>query len=398
LREVKKVKKRVLKVITITALLAFAFITVAFLVLTTSPGEKLVRGWLEGQISEYVGGSAEIGFLETNLFSRLQLQNVLVRLAEETTCDTLVRISHLRLDYALLDLIGDEIVLKALTLDTIEICLARDSAGKFGFAAVDTASKDSSLQEEPEFRLRVGQASVECANVRYYDAPLLFLTRLVNGRISVKSDQQNIYRFDLCIEKANAEYDSLPLPVVDIRCSGSWSGTELAVESLSANFAELQCLAEGTLSQGDSIRVSGELTVSGNPSVLIETLRSRYDLPALQVDRGLLLHATASGLLESPEIRAELFLPRVTADEISIESCYVSTDLSVDTLTLDTLSFDCFGGSIAGKGTVILDTSLATSLALTVSSINIAEIWTAMYRNDSPYEGVLDGELSVTGK
>jgi len=392
------VKKRVLKVIAITALLASMLIAVTFLVLTTSPGENLVRGWLEGQISEYVGGSAEIGTLETNLFSRLQLQNVLVRLAKGTSCDTLVRISHLRLDYALLDLIGDEIVLKALTLDTIEVCLTRDSAGNFGIAAIDTVPEYSTPDEESKFRLKVGQASVECANVRFYDASLLFLTRLVNGRISVKSNQQNIYAFDVYVEKANAEYDGLPLPIVDIRCSGSWSGTKLAVESLLANFAELQCLAEGTFSQGDSTLISGELTVSGNPSVLIETLRSRYELPAIQVDGDLHLRATASGPVESPEIRAVLSLPRVTANEISLESCYVSGEFSADTLSLDTVSFNCLGGLVAGTGAVILDTTLAASLALTVSRIHIADIWTAMYRDDSPYKGVLDGKLSVTGK
>lgn len=391
-------KKRVLKVIAITALLASMLIAVTFLVLTTSPGENLVRGWLEGQISEYVGGSAEIGTLETNLFSRLQLQNVLVRLAKGTSCDTLVQIGQLRLDYALWDLVGKEIVLKALTLDTIEICLERDSTGHFGIAAIDMVPENLSPAEESNFRLKVGQVSVESANVRYYDASLLFLTRLINGRISVKSNQQNIYAFDLSIEEANAEYDDLPLPIVDIRCSGSWSGTKLAVESLSANFAELQCLAEGALSQGDSTWISGELTVSGSPSVLIETLRSRYDLPVLQVDSGLFLHATVSGPLESPEIRAELSLPRMIANEISLESCYVSGDLSVDTLTLDTLSFDCFGGLIIGKGTVMFDTTLAASLALTVSRIHIADIWTAMYHYDSPYKGILDGELSVTGK
>jgi len=392
------VKKRVLKVLGIIALLALALIAVTFLVFSTSPGENLVRGWLEGQISQYVGGSAEIGTLETNLLSRLQLQNVLVRLAKETTCDTLLRISHLKLDYTLWDLIGDAIVLKALTLDTIEICLKRDSAGKFGIAAVDTVSEDSSPEEESTFRLKVGQVSVESASVRYYDASLLFLTRLVNGRISVKSDQQNIYAFNINIEKANAEYDALPLPIVDVRCSGSWSGTKLAVESLSANLAELQCLAEGTFSQGDSTLISGELTVSGNPSALIETLQSRYDLPALQVDSGLFLHATVSGPLESPEIRAVLFVPQATANEISLESCYVSGDFSVDTLTLDTLSFDCFGGLIVGKGTVMLDTTLAASLVLTVSRIHIADIWTAMYDEKSPYTGILDGKLSATGR
>ncbi len=391
-------KKRVLKVIAITALLASMLIAVTFLVLTTSPGENLVRGWLEGQISEYVGGSAEIGTLETNLISRLQLQNVLIRPAKGVTCDTLVRIGHLKLSYALWDLIGDEIILKALTLDTIELCVTRDSAGKFGIPVIDTITEDSTSKEESKFSLKVGQASVECANVRYYDASLLFLTRLVNGSISMKCIHQDICAFDLCIEKVNAEYDGLPLPIVDIRCSGSWSSTKLAVESLSANFAELQCLAEGTFSQGDSTLISGELTVSGNPSALIETLQSRYDLPALQVDSGLFLHATVSGPLESPEIRAVLFVPRATANEISLESCYVSGDFSVDTLTLDTLSFDCFGGLIVGKGTVMLDTTLAASLALTVSRIHVANIWTAMYRDNSPYKGVLDGELSVTGK
>ncbi len=390
--------KRVLKVIGIIALLALALLAVTLLIVTTSPGEKLVGGWLEGQISEYIGGSAQIGTLETNLFSRLQLQNVLIRPAEGTACDTLVRISHLRLNYALWDLIGDEIVLEALTLDTIEICVMRDTAGKFGIPAIDTVPESLSPEEDSKFRLKVGQASVGCANVRYYDASLQVLTRLVNGRISVKSDQQNIYAFDISVEEANADYDGLPLPMADIRCSGSWNSTRIAVESLSVDLAELQCFAEGTLSQGDPAWISGELTVSGNPSTLVEALRSRYDLPALQVDSGVLLHATVTGPPESPQIRAELSQPRVTANEISVESCYVLGVLSVDTLTLDSLSFHCFGGSIAGGGFVILDTTFTTGLALMISRMQIADIWTAMYDYDSPYKGVLDGELSVTGK
>lgn len=104
---------------TIVALLLLFF--------SLEPGERIIKGLLETRISDLLGRRVVIGKLETNLFSRLQIEGVSI--AGGGDRDRFFELERCTMEYSLSRLHARSLLLSSVELDGLVVVIEVDSSG-----------------------------------------------------------------------------------------------------------------------------------------------------------------------------------------------------------------------------------------------------------------------------
>jgi hypothetical protein len=102
------------------------------LYLSSGPGEGFLRGLAAGQLQEALDANVSIERLETNIFSRVEVDGVLVEPLDDVTSAKrspidLLRIDHLRVRYSLFTLIIGGLEFDSVIVAGAQVAIRSDS-------------------------------------------------------------------------------------------------------------------------------------------------------------------------------------------------------------------------------------------------------------------------------
>ena len=387
---------KVLKYIGI-ALLSLVLLTVLLLILLANPpGERWAKGWLERKLTAEVGLPVTIAEFETNLFSRIQARQLMMLSDTAMSADTFVFISHLRLGYSIPDLLGSEVYLKALVVDSVAIAMAFDSMGHTGIALLDSSAEQPPAEAGQPIFVRVDTMALGSFRAGLVDRRLPVTLQLFGASVELQGAGSRDYSGAVAVDSLCGVYDSIPLCVRDLKIAAGLAGDTVRISSASANVADLQWKAEGTLSGPEFDEMAITTSLEGDPSQLMNIARTRLDQPDIGLQY-LALTATVRGTMTAPMAQVRLDARQLSYDQISIPSLSLSTHYVSDSLLVDSFMVRAFGGDLSGSGHVLTDTTFASDFRIKVTGLKIAPVWQAIYGETSPYRGNLTADISIGG-
>lgn len=384
-------------VIVVAALVGLTALALVFFSL--SPGESILKGILQDRLSASLQQPVTIGSLETNIFSHLVLNNIRIDSEPSDTATTILAVHQLRVEYRLWPLLHKELSITDVTIDSLDVNLRRDTTGEYDLVILNdtTTSPASGQPGSSSFTLSLGSVRLGHFSATYDDAALPAVVGIRDGHFALTPTEAGGHSFGLALGPIGTEYDSVSILTTEFKADGYYAGNIVHLDSLQAQAEDMRLAASGEVSLDSSNNVSGRIELTGRPDSLLHRIGRRFDLPEMDLRGDIALRAQIAGTMQSPEISGMMTIPETDISDARLNRGAVAFYWRGDSIRVDSLHLDGFGGMVHATADVMLDSLPQAHADLTFGDIDIAALWKYFYHESSPYAGRLQGAMSISG-
>lgn len=392
--------KRLLSWVAGLLLVVLALTGMAVLFLTTPPGERLLRLQSQKLLTEQLGHPVEIGRLETNLLSRLQLKQITIRDDSTTAAPTLLTLDRALVSYRLFDLIHRKLHINAIHLDSLNIDLSRDSTGRFLLAP-----PVKTIVQEPDsgssgigVDLRLEQVVLNGGSAVYADDRIPLTGSLDGVDASVTLVQSDLWRFGLKISEVEGEYEDIPLEMKKLISEGYVAPDRVHLDTLFFDIPGFRVEAEGGFGWGEKpAPLKAVVRLEGTPEPLSRQFDYLLTEAVAPVKGELNMTIQLDGSLSNPRAVGQVEYPRLEFPGATLKQGRLSAIYQHQTLQIKSFRSDYSQGEIAMTGSLLFDSLLTHALDIQLESVNLGEAWSDLYHEQAPYRGVIRGGLTSQG-
>lgn len=390
--------RSVLRWVAVGLVCVFAAVMLLLFLLTLSPGEAWLKGTAEARLQDTLGKEVKIGWLETNLLSRLQLRDIQIYEAQAEKTIPFLTLGHAKVEYSLADLIHRRLIIKSLELDSLKLSIQRDSLGVLNLPKSEPSARADSVAAEPPLHIRLGNVSLRNSSLEYLDGIMPIDAYLRNLSIMANYNKDETYQYRVQVDTIGVEYRGIPIMGQDMRIAGLLSSHQMRLDSISVQLPGLQFTgnAEALLDKDTSI--AGDFRLQGNPGELLETAGELFPKPLPPVGGDLDLALLVRGSLSQPEISAKLELKTFDVASIRIQRGLAEASWEVNLIDLRKLRLELLGGIISGQGAVSSDSFFGCELSMSVEGVDLAKAWQSLYGESGPYQGKIEAKLKASGQ
>jgi hypothetical protein len=385
--------------VAIAPFLAFLSLFVLFLFfLTTPPGERVLRRELERRLTRVAGMDIRIGSIETNLLSRIRINDFAMIRRDSTGRNTLLQVKHARADYDLTGLPGRTLRIVSIGLDSLVVDVERDTTGHVTVPFPATAPGGAGGESARSFGVLLGKAELSRAYFHYNDRYLPADLILHDLDLSIQSGYSDEYRFETTADSLVIFRGDGRLPVRDIRVRGFVDNRKISVESLMLGIPELDVTGHLSVDRGkEADSLSAKIQLRGSPSGLMNIVEEYLPAPLYPVDGNVDLLVNVQGTRNDPEIDVQVAMRDVQAGEFRMKHGAIRSSWAEKRLLIREMRFDMCRGRIYGSGTLNADSLLTHRFDIEVSDMDLAGLWHAFGRDSSFWGGKVNVHMESAG-
>lgn len=385
------------RILTVILVVLVCAVGALFVLLTTAPGERFVKGIAESRLRGMSGWSVHIGRLETNLLSRLILEDVAMFRIERGDTVPLVDIGRMRIMYNLRGLPARRIDVAMIEVDRLSAAVRRDSAGVLDLPAFER-SPGARLDSGRGFSFAVNQGIIRGARLSYHDDGIGIGGRLNNIAVDVRRTNRNAYAYSVRTGEGAASYDTLEVPIEVLWLKGTVSSHDVGMDSFTVRAPGLVCRGHGTLTiAGGSPTVEGELLINGDLGRLTD-LAAGFAPEAVKPVAGALESSIrVAGSADRPRIAVHGGLADVRFAGIEIARVEFEAAVDSHTVDVDRLTLSLLGGTVGCSGVISTDSLSTYSVEASLEGIALEKILRIVHGVDPPYRGRMFGTATIRG-
>ena len=388
---------KLLKISLLSCITILILIIISILILTSSPGENLVKNWLEDKLSSELSLHVSMQSFETNLWSEVTIETLTIQNSTNTQQEPLVSLGKMEVSYSLWQIIMSNYAVDNIFIDSLSLSISTDSLNQLGIPLIDNppATTEESTSEAP-IQFSIDNITISRMAFSYQDLNIPLSLDATGAKLSVQGTSDNNYQAELQISKIGTFLDSIVFSINDFNIDASFKDKILTVKQMQAECLGLQLDASGTLlhNQNDSLVCTA--TLQGQLDSLTAKIAQGYNIP-VSSGGSLYTQTDIDGTLSSPKITFHSKISSIQLRESKLDSLRLQAQYADHKITIDTLSMNAFDGAIYGYASTSLIDSGSTSVELQIENINIAKIWQAIYADISPYRGNLQGTIQASG-
>lgn len=369
---------------------------IAIVLITLPVGEKLIRREAEQRLGAWLQKPVHIGFFETNLLNRIVLHDVRVDRDSTDSEHPLLTLPHGRIDYTLADLLHSEIHLRDIQLDSLFIDLSRDTTGRLVIAPPPSPPTPDTTSGR--WTLALGHIGLEAGKARYRDRLLPLQGGVKGVEADLVSKASDRWEFEVAFDSLRASWREYPLVLTDLAGKGWFTGRQVELDRLAFRVPGFQAEGEGGCGWGsEAAPIDARLTLKGSPEPFSRRFRNVLTSNVAPIRGNLQIDLHATGSFASPRVESEIHFPQLSFPSAEFQRGYLVASWHPGGLEIDTLHARYEDGSLALHGDVVFDSLLTHHLWASIDKINLGKAWSSIYRETSPYHGLMRGSLVSSG-
>lgn len=309
-------------------LIVIAGVTV-YLLAHAPSGQNFIINMVEDRIDSVLLGELSIGSFRTNLFSRMEVSDVVIR--DRYGRSDSVSIKRIIANFNLLLLLFKTVQIHSVLIEGVKASLSVTPDGRYIFPVMPADTVDDTLDlidsEKVSWRIEIGDAQISGLNAVYIDSSLNFF-----GRISDASASARFHRIDsisLSLRVFEGYYDS-----------PWWKGSLDTITGTGhLSFTGLEVFDLYAVGSGSQVKGRGKIPFSkfGNWDLSAEV---ESEMEPVLVIHGLLsgvaplgrLYGKASwkGTLQRPLLNFRGYGKELRYKEVEVESLYIDGNYGLD--------------------------------------------------------------------
>ncbi|MBN2070468.1 MAG: translocation/assembly module TamB domain-containing protein [Candidatus Krumholzibacteriota bacterium] len=385
--------------VSVAVLLLFSIPAALFFFMTIHPGESVVRRIAVSRLKGALGSEVSIGSLETNLISRLRLNNARIFHVEKGDTVTFLNIDELLVSYTMRSLFKRKLLIEDVKLDGVNLFVHRDSTGRDNLPEAIKVDRKKNGASTHVFEVDLGELNILDGRIRYRDETQNgFNTLASNISITAKRRDGKNYNINLRCHDGAIERGGISIPFNRLFLDGNAGAGKARLDSLSVEFAGADISGSGAIEIDDGVTaVAADLHLAadlGNISpLLVGFLPEKYR----SMKGDLFVTARVDGSLPMPRIRCSLDISDLETAGMKVPDIKVEARVCADSLCLDNMEMEIFGGNASCKGSIRTDSLSSAGIDLLFTGLDLHQIALVIYSDPLPYGGKVGGALSATG-
>lgn len=377
-------------------------IPVLLFVATIPPGERVIKGILESQLSSQLHQQVSIGVFETNLLSRVQIFDLRIADARHERKTPALEVGAIKLEYALMPLLHRVLDVHLVEIDSLRINVERDRRDRFNVVLLDSALHARREREEKEdtaassWKLQLGEFSLNDLRLDYHDAVLPAAATIDGLRVrAIRGREAN--SFDVLLDTGSGEiqYSKYPAADLNLRVKGMYSEAGIRLDSLMARTSGLLLTAEGDIPAKETGRMKANIHLTGVPQNVYAKLQKPLNLPPLKLEGNVAITAHVAGTPSAPEASLRMDLPEINMRHAGLSRGLIVARWKGDSLAVDTLQIRLFNGFLLGSAHIMIGDSMHGTGTIALRELSLASLYRTLRDTMSPYIGDINGDCSV---
>ncbi|MBD3167231.1 hypothetical protein GF324_11575 [bacterium] len=363
----------------------------AFLLLSSRPGER----WIESQLETRAGNYQlvlDLGRFETNLISRVQLQDVAIRTIHNSDTLPLARFDGFEIRYRLLPLLRQEIVIDSVGLTNARVDLMRDSSGFLNLPranAGDTTRERASSSPSP-WQLTLKSAGINALDARFEDQSAGMKAQIAGLKLDAHT-RDGILQLHTGVDSLVYDAPYADLTVHAFSLGGSYADSGFTVDSLDSRVPGGSLRGSGALRLTQS-RIEARVHLQAEAASIANAFRDGIP-PAWRPRKGRIdLLVNVEGPFDDLDVHAESRLSDVRVERIHLPDTRLAATYSNQSVTLDSLRMHGIGGVIDASGRLDLIDPMLYRVNLSGRRLSLAGLFQTI-----GIENIgLDGRMKLT--
>lgn len=391
------ITKRVVRKLLLIVLSVAAALAVLLFFLTLAPGERLIARIAERMLSGRLGRDVRVGLLETNIFSRLRVEEVRICGWGEDRETPLLQLGSGAASYRLSGLLSRRLELGTVELDRLSIRIKRDSTGAHNLTVPGGGHGPGG--GAAALRLALGRIVLTGASIEYTDASAQPVRAAVDGfGFEAERGTAGSYEFSARFDSVSVMAGASEVVGRGMRLKGGWNGQDVSLDSIGLRLPGLDMSGQVSLALGDARRsLKGSVGIHGNPSPLLEDLRQLLPPYFMPVDGEIGLRFDFDGELPLPTAKVVFAAPRISVGSLEARDVALSATIGRSGLAVEDLDFRTLGGTVSCRGIVVPESLVVRGLHLSFEEIDVGEVRRLAFDSPAPFRARLGGELSAEG-
>lgn len=379
-------------------LAAVCLLVIAAIIVTTPPGERALRGWLEGYLDGLTVHRVSLASLETNLLSRIQLDGL--RIVDTTSSESPVKlhITHVIIEFNPWRLVHKELALTYVDLDTIEVSAERSADSSLRYPMNDFLAETLADTTASALTISIDSAVIRSMRVNVRDRLLGTELQVASCSMTAAREYTEDYRLALAVDSVTVRHDTTSIALREIRAAALWTPESIRLDTMHLGIDDITIAASMSLSTTQDTVIAGRINITGDPTSLLQAAGAFVEVPAVMFDGDVTCSIQTSGSLRRPVVEARVSVPGVTANGIHCTDTRLCCSWYQDTIRVDTLIAGLLGGSLRAGATLQVDSLPAGQLELALRDIDLAQVWSTIHGRPAPYQGRLRGNISLSGR
>jgi autotransporter translocation and assembly factor TamB len=377
--------------IVLVGLLGLTAVLAVFLV--TPPGESMLAGLVEREVSAALSRPVQIGKLRTNLIAHIALYDLQV--SDQNGQEPLLTIDSVQLRYSLRSIVFGPTGIRSVVIDGLTAHIVRDRDGDLNVPAIAEDTSQIKRDDQESAGVTIDSLEVNGLAVTYRDLGPGLEAVISKGTVSATDIGGPLFAYTVEAEVIQVRLDLVPLPPLSLALQGHGDTSKITIDSLAMSADGLTVKATGSVETGSSAELKGEAWVTGDPNGVVAALGSYAGLKRIHVSADLNAHAVLSGTIDSPTVSIDLTLSRVESYGADVHDARLRLVWSGRELRIDTLTAVVFGGRINGSAHILPDSLQKSSANFHIDDLDVKRLMEATHDVASPYRGRISGDVNV---
>ncbi len=315
----KRVKRKspIVRILVIGFMLILVALPVLLFIATLPPGERIIKGILESQLTTQLHQRVTIDVFETNLLSRVQILGLRIADAREDHATPALEVGAVRVHYDLKPLLHRVADIRSVEIDSVRIHVQRDRQRRFNVALLDSATRSKKEVKaedstQSSWKVRLGTFALNGMHVDYSDRTVPATATIDGIRASVRNGgKEDSYDLFLDTGRGKLQYAKYPATDLNMRVRAGYSDAGIVLDSLLVRASDLVLRAGGILPAKERAPVKAHARLTGSPERLYGQLQKTLKLPDLSMNGDVAIDVHVAGTRRSPEAAVRMELPAV---------------------------------------------------------------------------------------
>jgi autotransporter translocation and assembly factor TamB len=372
-----------------------------YIVLVTPPGHFILKKIIQRQLSHLTESPVKIDRFHTNLFSHLQLKNVIVCDLSNQKQPVLI-FENLRIRYNLWGLFNKKIILKEVQINKPQIAIERDITGHYNFPKDLFRSQKDSLQKTSEppdrYEIKIGSLKIINMYFNYKDQKDSIEIKLNQINLIVDSNglgQSFVGKLD--IESSRFIWRNLTQRIHQLNAKFDIDNNNFDLTDFTIRTDALTLESTGNYNLNDKAIISGKLLASVDLDFLNDFEFSKADN---FYAGSLSIQCEINGNILQPNGMINLKMDCGIIHDIPVSNFNTNIVLKNQEAKLTALSMETFSGIVQAKGMLKQQVdSLQYQFDLSLQNFQLSELLKKLYHEKSSnLQGILTGNFTIRGK
>ena len=381
--------KKAIQIITIFFFGIFILLVITGAYFSSKAGEKQILGIAQKQLMQLLEVPVSIGVLETNLFSRLQIEDLQIY---QSIDQPILYLKKADIHYNVFKFLKKSLNVKNLNLDSMSLFIERDSGGRFTFNYLNGLLKPDTTTSQ--FTVSLQQFNIERSLYQYNDLSIPLEGILAQTSIHLQETADSTYQLQLRAGQSDIRVLHTPFTFNDIQVNAEIKNGNVTLAEFQTVSAEL--ILSGTLTT-TLPEMAASIRIRGNPRQSLKTSLPGLYSTLSPFDGEMDVNISAKGKFPAPDIELQAIIPQLTISGTELKDGRFDASYHSDSLIIRQLTVKTGSGNITATAFFVNDSLWQHSATLSVSNLNLQQIWATVFQNPILQSGRLNASITTNG-